>query len=255
MVSGVSAVRVLASLIVAASVRVVSAQTWCNKGYMQNESVIPPGGEFPIPATSSSPLLALRCGQAVRPYLPEDTDPTSDASFVSILVDTPVTFQKIVGASPISLSRNATSQTSTNLDVTVFINGKKLTSGTVPLNATKHALPFSLSSNLLTPRKAPYTLTCTATLGSQKFTSQAVPFTFLPTPDAKQIGSVTKMDMRSGALLARAVGSKAAYETLFPIGFYTDYGGYLVQNLSVIAELKSQGFNIVSTALIHENRF
>lgn len=215
----------------------VWAQTWCNKNYMSTEPVVPPGGEFPIPETVSSPLLALRCGQAVRPYLPEDTI-NSDKSFVSILVDSPVTFSKISGAVPVGLGPT----TPKALQVTVSVNGKKLTTGSVPLNATKHPLPFSLTS--LKPQKEAYTLTCTATLGKQVFKATSL-LTFLP-PPPPEIGSVTKMDMRTGALLARpANGKGGSYSPVFPIGFYTNSDGYLLQNVSVVAELKSQGFNVI----------
>ena len=71
----------------------------CNKHYMTNQSVVPPGGNFPIPLTSSSPLLALCCAPAIRPYLAEDT--TSPAS---IIFDAPVTYTQIAGAEHINLS-------------------------------------------------------------------------------------------------------------------------------------------------------
>lgn len=190
------------------------------------------GGQFPTPGISSEPLLSIRCAQAVRPYLPEDMI-NSDPSFVSILIDTPVTYSRIAGASPVHLSKIQHS-----LEISISIEGKTLTKGSVPLNATKHALPFFLAS--LKPRAEAYNVACSATLGSQKFTASSL-LTYLPAPPS-EIGSVTKMDMRTGALLARpATGSGGPYEALFPIGFYTDYDGYLATNMSVIAELKSQG--------------
>ena len=208
------------------------SQTWCGKNYMSTEPIVAPGGQFPIPATSQSPLLALRCGQAVRPYLPEDAT-SSDKNLVSILVDTPVTFSQIAGASPISLAPG-----SKDLDVSVSVNGKVITAGTVPLNATKHPLPFSLNS--LKPQKGAFSLTCTAKLGKQTFQSTSL-LTFLPDPPP-EIGSVTKIDMRTGALLARpATGKGGSFEPVFPIGFYTSSDDYLLANVSVVAELKSQG--------------
>lgn len=50
------------------------------------------------------------------------------------------------------------------------------------------------------------------------------------------------MDLRTGALLSRpATGKAGPYETVFPIGFYTDFGGYLASNLSVLDDLKERG--------------
>ncbi|KAJ7099547.1 hypothetical protein B0H15DRAFT_820678 [Mycena belliarum] len=215
----------------------VLGQTWCNKNYMATEPVTDPGGRFPIPATSSSPLLALRCGPAIRPYLPEDAARSSTTSPVAILIDTPITFSEIANAVPITPGAGT-------LDVTVSVNGKKLASGAVPLNATKHALPFSLSS--LKAQKAAYTITCSATSGKQKFNATSL-LTYLPDPPA-DIGSVTKFDARTGALLARPLGGSktAAFEPVFPVGFYTGFGNYLQTNFSTaLPELKSQGFTVV----------
>ncbi|KAJ6631564.1 hypothetical protein B0H10DRAFT_1866217 [Mycena sp. CBHHK59/15] len=217
----------------------VLGQTWCNKNYMATEPITDPGGRFPIPATSSSPLLALRCGPAIRPYLPEDATNPSDISPAAILVDTPITFSEISGAAPITLGPGI-------LDITVSVDGKKLTSGAVPLNATKHALPFSLSA--LKPQKGAYTITCSATFSSskQKFSATAL-LTYLPDPPGG-IGSVTKFDARTGALLARPLGGakNAAFERVFPVGFYTGFGNYLQANFSTaLPQLKSQGFTVV----------
>jgi hypothetical protein len=50
------------------------------------------------------------------------------------------------------------------------------------------------------------------------------------------------MDLRTGALMAKpANGSGGDYESIFPIGFYTTFDGYLAGNLSVLDELKEQG--------------
>ena len=53
---------------------------------------------------------------------------------------------------------------------------------------------------------------------------------------------MTKTDLRTGALLAKpATGEDGPYETVFPIGFYTDFSSYIAANLSVLNELKEQG--------------
>ncbi|KAJ7596116.1 hypothetical protein C8J56DRAFT_395738 [Mycena floridula] len=222
---------------IVAFLAVVGAETWCGKNYMSTDPIVPPGGQFIVPAQSPSQLLAIRCGQAVRPYLPEDVL-NSDKSFTSILVDTPVIHSFISGAFPL----HGQLIQSTTAEVTVSVEGIKLTSGSVPLNSTKHPLHFSLSS--LKPRQEAYNLTCSATVGSQRFETHSL-FSFLPDPPP-EIGSVTKMDMRTGALLARPANGKGGqYETVFPLGFYTDSDGYLLQNVSKVRELKEQGFNII----------
>ncbi|KAJ7169101.1 hypothetical protein C8R43DRAFT_982245 [Mycena crocata] len=203
----------------------VSAQTWCNKNYMSTEPITDPGGRFPMPAASSSPLLALRCGPAIRPYLPEDAVHSSSTSPVAILVDSPIVFSEISNAVRITLG-------SGNLDVSVSVNGKILASGT--------------------PQKEAYTITCSATFNSkQKFSATSL-LTYLPDPPA-DIGSVTKFDARTGALLARPLGGSrtAAFEPVFPIGYYTGFGNYLQTNFSTaLPELKSQGFTVVGPCSI-----
>jgi hypothetical protein len=175
--------------------------------------------------------LALRCQPAIRPYLAEDDGLVSTDK--SILIDTPITNLKIANAAAITLS-----STSTPLSVSVSINGKVLTSGSVPLNATKQELKFSLSS--LTPQKTAFVITCTATLGSQTFTATGS-LSYLPNPPSS-IGSVTKIDQRTGALLAKpANGSGGPYATVFPVGFYTQFDGYLDSDFTIPATLASQG--------------
>ncbi|KAF5380280.1 hypothetical protein D9757_007972 [Collybiopsis confluens] len=226
----------------------VSAQTWCGKNYMATEPVTNPGGQFPQSLTLDSPHIALRCAQAVKPYLPDDVNThSSDPTFVSILVDTPVTFTTISGATALSQQQISSLNANTSLAVMVLLDGKPLTSGTVPLNASKHALTFSLST--LEPRVQAHNLTCLGAFSNDAANNTIVNgsslFTFLPSkPDG--IGSVTKMDMRSGALLAKPpTGEDGPYSRVFPIGFYTQYDPYLTQNLSLLGVLKEQGFTVV----------
>ena len=193
---------------------------------MANQSVTPPGGNFPIPSTSSTPLLSFRCAPAIRPYLPEDKDG-------EIIIDSQVTYTQIDGARPITPPSEAGGD---RLQVEITVDGKSLANGSVPLNATKYSLPISLGP--LQTRKAAYNLSCSATYSNQTFSA----FNALSYLPAVVNGTVTKMDLRSGALLAKPVGKPdAAYEPVFPIGFYTSFGGYLATNLSILNELKEQG--------------
>ncbi|KAH7882524.1 hypothetical protein F5I97DRAFT_1931069 [Phlebopus sp. FC_14] len=43
------------------------AQTWCGKYYKPGESIVTPGGNFPLPAASTGHLLAFRCATATWP--------------------------------------------------------------------------------------------------------------------------------------------------------------------------------------------
>ncbi|KAF8128018.1 hypothetical protein EV363DRAFT_1512354 [Boletus edulis] len=206
------------------------AQTWCGKHYMSSQSVAAPGGNFPLPSPSPDPLLALRCAPAIRPYLAEDV-----SSPAAILIDAPVVYYEIANAKSIRLSGY-----DTMLDVTISLDGRTLATGSVPLNATAYELPFSLEG--IMPQKAAYNLSCDATYASQKFSATSA-LSVLPNPTNS---SVTKMDLRTGALLAKpATGLGGSYEPVFPIGFYTNFDGYLASNLSVIDELKEQGFTII----------
>jgi hypothetical protein len=233
------------ALVVSWACTEVLAQTWCGKNYMDTQVVTNPGGQFPISQTFSEPHIALRCGPAVKPYLPEDLDST-DPTFISILVDTPVTFSNISGATAFTQSSSLST-----LEVTVHIDGKQIASGSVPVNASKHALPFSLSS--LEPRTGAYSLTCTASLGEGEQVVGSSLLTYLPAkPD--DIGGVTKMDMRSGTLLAKPpTGEDGPYERIFPIGFYTNFGGYLDSNFTIESTLKGQGFTVVHPVPTFDN--
>ncbi|KAH8989013.1 hypothetical protein EDB86DRAFT_3047515 [Lactarius hatsudake] len=139
----------------------------------------------------------------------------------------------------------------TELSVNVFVDGMALTSGKVPLNGST-SISFSLSA--ISPRSKPYSLTCTATLSSpkQSFKSAPTNLTYLPSPPAS-IGSITKLDQRTGGLLAKRANTQEPYEPVFPVGFYTQFGGYLEGNDTVLEVLKSQGINIVHPIPPFEN--
>lgn len=217
---------------------VASADTWCGKNYMSSLPPVSPGGNFPIPAQYDDPLLAFQCVSAIRPYLAEDTS-------AAVLVDTPVVYYEIANARVINLDSDPISEG--ELEVKINLNGNTLGTATVPLNATAYEIPFSLQG--IQPQTSPYILSCEGVYNptSQGDTPQTfnatAPLYVLPNPPS---GSVTKMDYRTGALLARpATGMSGNYEPVFPIGFYTQFDGYLNGNLSVVDELKAQGFTII----------
>ena len=198
---------------------------------------MPSGGQFAIQATSSTPLLALRCSPVIRPYLAEDAT-TLSSDDMAILIDSPIIFQYISNAAPISIPNFNNFGT---LSVSVSVDGNTLTNGSVPLNATKYPLSFSLSESSLQPRVDAYTITCSATFSSQQYQATGS-LTYLPNPPSS-IGSVTKMDLRTGAILAKpADGKEGSYAPVFPIGFYTTFEGYLTENPTISAQLKAKGW-------------
>ncbi|KAG5651908.1 hypothetical protein H0H81_006959 [Sphagnurus paluster] len=213
-----------------------TAQTWCGKHYSPDLPVVPPGGNFPIPVRFDSPQIALRCSPAIRPYLPEDVA-SSDTTFASIIIDAPITYSGISNAVPIKLP----STTSTGLEVRVTIDGKTLTRGTVKLNSTKTLLPFSLRN--LQPRKTPYDISCTASFSTQTFHATSS-LSYLPNPPST-IGSVTKMDMRTGALLARPANGKGGpYTPVFPVHPIPSFGSLTALDL-VLDEMQQAGLYLM----------
>ena len=202
---------------------------------MPNQPVVPPGGKFPVPATSTTPLLAFRCAPAIKPYLAEDVSCPA-----GILVDTTIVFSQISGAIPITLP-----STLTNVDtlaVTLSLDGQTLAQRNIPLNSTKVELHFSLTD--LKPRKEAFSIACTATYSAGEDAKTQIfhgmtSLSYLPNPLS---GSVTKIDLRTGALLVKSMNTAGAkYETIFPIGFYTSFSNYLDSNLLILDGLKAQG--------------
>ncbi|KAH9175730.1 hypothetical protein EDB89DRAFT_2133293 [Lactarius sanguifluus] len=209
---------------------------WCGKEYRAGQPISPPGGQFLLPVTTTTPQLVLRCNAALMPFLPDDL---VDNSSSLILVDTLVRYKEIAGAQPLIMPSSPDAE----LFVNVSVEGMPLTSGTVSLNGSA-AIPFSLSA--ISPRSMPYSLGCTATLSSseQNFTSTPTNLVYLPSPP-DSIGSITKLDQRTGGLLVKRAFTQDPYEPIFPVGFYTQFRGYLEGNDGVLEVLKHQGINVV----------
>ncbi|KAG1886003.1 hypothetical protein F4604DRAFT_1969065 [Suillus subluteus] len=231
------------------------AQTWCGKNYMANQSVVPPGGQFVLPTQSVEPLLSFRCAPVFRPYLEEDA---TSAAFV---VDTPIVYDWIAGAESISLPSNSNSSSGSNslgsLSVTINV-GSIYTTANVPLNATGIQIPVDIS--VLNAQKTAYNVTCSATYSApsssgsqpaneQKFNTSSS-LLYLPDTNA----SVTKTDLRTGALWVRpANGSGGAFAPFIPQGFYINFEQYLATNLTMIDQLKDDGFNTIHPIPPYDN--
>ena len=200
----------------------------CNKNYKKGSPVVPPGGQFPVPAVSATTLLAFRCTPIHKPYIAEDV--TSNVGFI---IDTVITHTQVRGAKPVAL------ESSTEfLSVKISVGSTILVEGEVPLNATKFEIPFLLSQ--LLPQKEPYPVSCSATYpGNQEYITNTS-LSYLPNPHS---GSVTKFDSRTGGLSTKPFGggNTAGYTPVFPLGFYTSFGDYLAKNLSILDDLKARG--------------
>ncbi|KAG2076804.1 hypothetical protein BDR04DRAFT_1089043 [Suillus decipiens] len=235
----------LTAVVTAGLVRGSLAQTWCGKNYMSNQSVVPPGGQFVLPTRSAEPLLSFRCAPVFRPYLEED------AQTAAFVVDTPIVYDWITGAMPISLPSDSDASSLSNdfgsLNITINV-GSIFTTANVPVNATGIQIPVDLSA--LNAQKTPYNVTCSATYSAQsssgsesaneqKFNTSSS-LLYLPDTNA----SVTKTDLRTGALWVRpASGEGGAFAPFVPQGFYINFEKYLATNLSMITQLKADGFN------------
>ena len=185
-----------------------------------------PGGNFPVPSISPTPLLRFECWPGPRPYVS-----SLDAS------------------GSVLLSANAVNTTpgiayDTAKDGTVFqvkaqIDGHTVASG-IPLSvgAPTSERTFDWAKLSLTPRAEAYNLSCTATAvkSGKVFHNDAKVFYMPPLPST--IGGVIQTDGRTGGIL---VPGKASKTPLLPFGFYTAFGGYLDTNLTVLDEIKKEG--------------
>jgi hypothetical protein len=201
----------------------------CNKNYKKGSPIVPPGGQFPVPATSDSTLLAFRCTPIYKPYITEDM--TSNGGFI---VDTLITHTQVRGAMPIALESSAKF-----LFVSISVGDDVLAVSQVPVNTTKFEIPFSLTK--LVPRKEPYAVSCSATYrGDQRYTANAS-LSYLPNPVS---GSITKLDARTGGLWTKPfdAGYATGYTPVLPLGFYTSFDDYLAKNLSILDDLKARGY-------------
>lgn len=247
--------KTFAALVAAGMVRGSLAQTWCGKNFMANQSVVPPGGQFVLPTQSAEPLLSFRCAPVFRPYLQEDA---KSAAFV---VDTPIVYDWIAGAEPISLPSTSGSSTNStglgSLTVTISVGSVKTTAN-VPLNATNFQIPVDISK--LQAQKTMYHVSCSATYSApsssksqpaynQKFKTSAS-LLYLPDTNA----SVTKTDLRTGALWVRpANGKGGAFAHFVPQGFYINFDQYLAKNLTMIDQLQADGFNTLHPIPPYDN--
>ncbi|KAG1732635.1 uncharacterized protein EDB91DRAFT_664266 [Suillus paluster] len=229
--------------------------TWCGKNYRANQSVVHPGGHFVLPTRSVQPLLSFRCAPVFRPYLEEDA---KSAAFV---VDTPIVYDSITGAESIILPSSSSSSSGStglgSLNVTITV-GSVHTTANVPLNATGVQIPVDI--RMLEAQKTAYDVSCFATYSvpsssksqpaDQQTFKTSASLLYLPDTTA----SVTKTDLRTGALWVRpANGEGGAFAPFIPQGFYINFDKYLAKNLTMIDQLKADGFNTLHPIPPYEN--
>ena len=212
---------------------------------MSNQTVVPPGGQFQLPATSTEPLVAFHCSPAFRPYLEED------AKHAAIIVDTPIVHRYLQGVSPILFSSSGSNSSECDdlgkMEVTISVGNQVFAKQKVPLNTTGYEISIDIST--LEAQKTPYSVTCNATYQAETSLSSATQYfsanaSLLYLPDTN--GSVVKTDLRTGSLWARPADGKGGnFKPFVPQGFYIQFDPYLIQNLSLIDQLKDDGFNTV----------
>ncbi|KAH7882792.1 hypothetical protein F5I97DRAFT_320442 [Phlebopus sp. FC_14] len=240
----------LAAVLAASSITTVAAQssTWCGKNFMANQSVVPPGGQFTLPTQSDEPLVAFRCAPVFRPYLEED------AKNVAFIVDTPIVYDYISGAAPISLNNNSGSSSESlgKMIITISVGQHLSATKDVPVNVTGFEIPLDISS--LEAQKTPYHVSCKATYKPQSSLKQqfSANSSLLYLPDTT--ASVTKTDLRTGALWVRPADGKGGdFQPFIPQGFYVSFDQYLAKNLSLIDQLKADGFNTIHPIPPYDN--
>ena len=205
----------------------------CGKYYKEEhwrgESIETPFGSFQNGEAPLGPSFAFQCLPRMQLYLEGD----DCASSASVLVDTLMTLAPFRHASPL------TTQVTT-ITLSIDIEGLRLVHKNVPINSTNLEFPVSLCH--LLPTRQPFTLRCSAELESYPSLNEILvtssPLVYLPSPVS---GATTSLDRKTGALMTRA--TNGSFQAVFPIGFYTDFEGYLAGNLSILDEIKSQGYS------------
>lgn len=201
-------------------------KTWCGKNYLKGEPVVEPGGQYPVPAYVSEPLLLFRCSPAVKPYI------QSDDHTAAVLVDLELTHFVVNGTSRLS----NTIYEDPRFLVQISTEGIPiLTARVLPLG-TNQELHFPLLA--LEAREKPYDIKCTAQLVRDEkiaFKASTSLLYLLPSPYG---GSVVKQDVRMKALLIQKNGSWIPF---IPFGFFVSFDDYLARNLSVLDAAVEKG--------------
>lgn len=215
--------RAIAPLVLSS---IVSAQvrTWCGKPYEAGSPhlTIPADARFSYPPKSSLPLVNFQCSPVLRPYI------SNEDSVGGILLDAEISYdvgQPFDGCAGSHLI----------LRVSVESSGKVLATGEVLLGTKSNVLEFPLKL-LGKATTTPKDVSCTARLSSATYTSSTQVHYLPPNPSG---GTVTKTDLRTGALLVKAKG-RDAYEPILPFGYYASTR--VLSSQAAVDEIKSKGY-------------
>lgn len=216
----------------------------------------PVGGKFP-PITQEAPgtlVLTFRCHPTIQPYLPGDENANPTVLVYSDVSDTIRYPDSQPYSPPAGWPGPMKPEDMHDLTVTVTVDGTVVATGQLPavpatgpdnvteglkVSVSRHEVPLALGH--LRPRNVHYHMECSArTQDGQTFTSSSK-LSYLPNPPS---GSVTKRDLRTGALLARGPNGSEDFAPIFPIGFYTQFDEYLTgpNRALVLSELKDEGY-------------
>ncbi|KAG9127924.1 hypothetical protein FRC07_007575 [Ceratobasidium sp. 392] len=212
--------------------------TWCGKYYEPGQPARNPGGQFPVPPTSPSPLLRFECWPSLRPYVSGFDTMGSVLLSASVVSTTPgVAYSPSVDGSL--------------FHVTAQLDGHTIASKVSLSIGTDNQTPaFDFVKASITPRRDAYNLSCSATsVKSGKVFHSSSNVHYLP-PVPKNVGGVVQSDGRTGGLIA---GQGKKRGPVLPFGFYTAFGGYLEKNVTVLDEIKKDGFNMVHPVPTFDN--
>ncbi|KAF8606045.1 hypothetical protein BDV93DRAFT_35336 [Ceratobasidium sp. AG-I] len=203
---------------------------WCGKYYEHGQPARSPGGNFPVPSVSPTPLLRFECWPGLRPYV-SGLDTSGSVLLSANTVNT------APGIAYDSAKDGSVFQVKAQIDGYVVASGIPLSVGAPTSEAA-----FEWEKLSLAPRVGAYNLSCTATAvkSGKVFHNDAKVFYMPPTPST--IGGVIQTDGKTGGILVPGKGIKTP---LLPFGFYTAFGGYLDTNLTILDEIKKEGFNLV----------
>lgn len=202
---------------------VESQETWCGKGYRKDAPVIEPGGRYPIPKASDTPLLRFSCSPASKPYI------HGRDGWGTMLVDLAVVYRNVAQAEAIPRAY----PDDTRFSVFVEAEGRRLGGGILALGSDQR-IRFPLT---LAPRRTPHQVVCSATALIYHRTFHATTQLHV-LPVNPYGGRTVKTDMQTGVLQVQKSG---LWEPIIPYGFYNSFDGYLATNFSVMDDAVARG--------------
>lgn len=150
----------------------------------------------------------------------------------------------------VPLPAAAADGSSVEIQVTVTANGTDLKQSVAMSICREKTTSVRLQFRGLPPRREPYMLSCTAALAgaAPAIASAAAEMYWLP--PSPYGGSTVLLDTATDKLVVAAAGRHgsaggAGHRAFFPIGYYTNWGGYLDGNFSRLRDIKAAGFTVV----------